>query len=138
MIGLGTWSFELNTPVFKGKLLLTILDNNGEYDFRPEFPGFAGDLEYEVLSAREDGNTLSGELTCSLIPVKKPIKLMVSILERDTIMTKYVCNICGYIYDPEVGDPDNGIAPGTAFEDLPEDWVCPLCGVGKEDFSPEE
>ena len=75
MIGLGTWSFELNTPVFKGKLLLTILDNNGEYDFRPEFPGFAGDLEYEVLSAREDGNTLSGELTCSLIPVKKPIKL---------------------------------------------------------------
>lgn len=50
---------------------------------------------------------------------------------------KYVCDICGYIYDPEVGDPDNGIEAGTAFEALPEDWVCPLCGVGKEDFSPE-
>ncbi len=47
-------------------------------------------------------------------------------------MEKYVCNVCGYEYDP----PDNGIAPGTAFEDIPEDWVCPLCGVGKEDFSP--
>ena len=46
-------------------------------------------------------------------------------------MKKYVCEPCGYVYDPEVGDPDSGIAPGTAFEDLPEDWVCPICGVGK-------
>ena len=46
-------------------------------------------------------------------------------------MQKYVCTVCHYIYDPEVGDPDNGIAPGTAFEDLPSDWVCPLCAVGK-------
>lgn len=53
-------------------------------------------------------------------------------------MQKYVCDICGYIYDPEVGDPDSGVAPGTAFEDIPDDWVCPLCGVGKEDFSPED
>lgn len=52
------------------------------------------------------------------------------------IMSKYVCNVCGYEYDPAAGDPDNGIAPGTSFEDLPADWVCPLCGVGKEDFSP--
>ena len=50
---------------------------------------------------------------------------------------KYVCDICGYVYDPEIGDPDNGIEAGTAFEALPEDWVCPLCGVGKDDFSPE-
>jgi rubredoxin len=50
---------------------------------------------------------------------------------------KYVCDTCGWVYDPEVGDPDNGIEPGTAFEDLPEDWVCPICGVGKEDFSEE-
>ena len=49
---------------------------------------------------------------------------------------KYVCDICGYEDDPAVGDPDNGVAPGTAFENLPADWVCPLCGVGKEDFSP--
>ena len=51
-------------------------------------------------------------------------------------MKKYVCDVCGWIYDPEVGDPEGGIAPGTAFEDIPDDWVCPLCGVGKEDFSP--
>ena len=51
---------------------------------------------------------------------------------------KYVCDPCGYVYDPEAGDPDNGIAPGTAFEDLPEDWVCPICGVGKDMFSPVE
>ena len=53
-------------------------------------------------------------------------------------MKKYVCEPCGYVYDPEIGDPDNGIAPGTAFEDIPEDWVCPLCGVGKDMFAPEE
>ena len=53
-------------------------------------------------------------------------------------MKKYECNVCVYIYDPAKGDPDNGIQPGTAFEDLPEDWVCPTCGVGKEDFSPVE
>lgn len=52
-------------------------------------------------------------------------------------MKKYVCGPCGYEYDPEVGDPDNGIPAGTAFEDLPEDWVCPICGVGKEDFEEE-
>lgn len=49
-------------------------------------------------------------------------------------MQKYLCTACGYVYDPEVGDPDAGIAPGTSFEDLPDDWVCPLCGVGKELF----
>ncbi|WP_331774130.1 rubredoxin [Sulfurospirillum sp. 1612] len=53
-------------------------------------------------------------------------------------MQKYVCSVCGYIYDPELGDPDSGIAPGTAFEDIPDDWVCPDCGVAKEDFDPVE
>ena len=50
---------------------------------------------------------------------------------------KYVC-VCGYEYDPAVGDPDGGIAPGTPFEDIPDDWVCPVCGLGKDAFSPEE
>ncbi len=49
-------------------------------------------------------------------------------------MKKYVCPACGYVYDPEKGDPDNGINPGTAFEVLPDDWVCPVCGVGKNGF----
>ena len=53
-------------------------------------------------------------------------------------MKKYKCDVCGYIYDPAAGDPDSGIAPGTPFEDIPENWECPLCGAGKEDFSPED
>ena len=52
-------------------------------------------------------------------------------------MDKYVCELCGYVYDPEIGDPENGIAPGTKFEDLPSDYVCPLCGADKENFSKE-
>lgn len=51
-------------------------------------------------------------------------------------MKKYRCLMCGYEYDPAVGDSDSGIAPGTAFEDIPDDWVCPECGVGKDDFEP--
>lgn len=51
---------------------------------------------------------------------------------------KWICTLCGYIYDPAEGDPDGGIAPGTAFEDIPEDWVCPECGAAKEDFEPYE
>jgi rubredoxin len=54
------------------------------------------------------------------------------------MMKKYKCEICGYIYDPSAGDPDSGIKPGTAFEDIPNDWSCPLCGVGKEDFTPTD
>ena len=53
-------------------------------------------------------------------------------------MKKYVCTVCGYVYDPEKGDTDNGISAGTAFEDLPADWVCPLCSVGKELFNEED
>ena len=53
-------------------------------------------------------------------------------------MKKYICTACQYVYDPVLGDPDSGIAPGTAFEDIPEDWECPLCGVGKDMFSPVE
>jgi rubredoxin len=51
-------------------------------------------------------------------------------------MTKYRCVICDYIYDPAAGDSANGIAPGTPFEDLPADWVCPLCGADKSNFEP--
>lgn len=48
---------------------------------------------------------------------------------------KYVCDVCGYVYDPALGDPDNGVQPGTAFEDIPDTWVCPECGVDKSNFS---
>jgi len=57
--------------------------------------------------------------------------------ERRKGMRNYVCEVCGYVYDPDKGDPDGGVEPGTAFEDLPDDWVCPVCGAGKDQFSPE-
>lgn len=47
---------------------------------------------------------------------------------------KYICTVCEWIYDPEIGDPDGSIPPGTSFEDIPDDWVCPDCGVTKDDF----
>lgn len=52
-------------------------------------------------------------------------------------MQNYVCQVCGYVYDPTVGDPDNGVEPGTHFENLPDDWVCPVCGADKDSFAPE-
>jgi rubredoxin len=56
--------------------------------------------------------------------------------ERMMPMKKYRCLLCGYIYDPQNGDPDNGVQPGTEFEDLPDGWVCPECGAGKDEFEP--
>jgi rubredoxin len=53
------------------------------------------------------------------------------------MMDRYVCSICGYIYDPADGDPDGGIKAGTRFEDLPEDWACPICGAAKDKFEKE-
>jgi rubredoxin len=55
-------------------------------------------------------------------------------LAREGHMMIYACELCGYEYNPKAGDPENGIVPGTDFEDLPEDWVCPLCGATKVDF----
>ena len=61
-----------------------------------------------------------------------------SATEKEREMKKYTCNICGYVYDPAVGDPENGVKAGTPFEELPADWTCPVCGASKSDFSPEE
>jgi len=58
-------------------------------------------------------------------------------IKRRSKMGKYVCTVCGYIYDPALGDPDSGVAAGTAFEDLPDNWVCPVCGADKDQFEPE-
>ena len=52
----------------------------------------------------------------------------------DTTSKKYICVPCSWMYDPSIGDPEHGIEPGTAFEDIPEDWVCPICGLGKDAF----
>ena len=58
--------------------------------------------------------------------------------EIDSSATQWICDGCGFIYDPVEGDPDGGVPPGTAFEDIPDNWVCPVCGSRKSDFSPLE
>lgn len=55
-----------------------------------------------------------------------------------TEMSNYECSVCGWIYDPEIGDPDNGVAPGTPFESIPDDWQCPVCGASKDEFEKVE
>ncbi|MGI6777388.1 MAG: rubredoxin [Acetivibrionales bacterium] len=76
------------------------------------------------------------------VPPTAPIQVKETINnskgEESSIMKKYECTVCGYVYDPTVGDPDSGIAPGTAFEDIPSDWVCPVCGVSKDQFEAVE
>lgn len=58
--------------------------------------------------------------------------------DEEAKLPSYICTVCGYIYDPVVGDPDNGVPAGTAFEDIPDDWVCPVCGVEKDMFEIHE
>lgn len=58
--------------------------------------------------------------------------------QEEHTMDRYVCTVCGYVYDPAEGDPDSGVKPGTAFEDLPDDWTCPICGATKDQFEKEE
>jgi len=61
-----------------------------------------------------------------------------AVSESATQTRRWICESCGFIYDPEEGDADGGIAPGTAFEDIPDDWFCPVCGARKKDFTPYE
>ena len=74
------------------------------------------------------------ETAATYIKVKPKVRLKKGVNN----MKKYKCLMCGYIYDPAVGDPDNGVKAGTAFEDLPDVWVCPECGAGKDEFEPVE
>ncbi len=68
---------------------------------------------------------------------QEPSRATKVIEKPEAKMKRYVCNVCGYIYDPSKGDPEHGVPAGTSFEDLPADWVCPICGASKMDFSPE-
>jgi rubredoxin len=61
-----------------------------------------------------------------------------TIITEGECMQKYICDLCGYIYDPAQGDDSGGVPPGTAFADLPDGWVCPLCGAAKDAFSPQD
>lgn len=85
------------------------------------------DYYHNVLKAKTPQNASTYQKT----PVLKEKNT------QEEKMQKYICNVCGYIYDPAVGDPDNGQAAGTAFDALPDNWVCPVCGVPKSEFSPQ-
>ena len=80
---------------------------------------------------RRNGKTIPEDVSCPLCDAPHHYQY-----DNNGGNGQYQCKVCGYVYDPEAGIPDQGIAPGTAFEDLPDDWVCPECGAGKEEFSP--
>ena len=75
-----------------------------------------------------------------IIPGDRLIKVcwnlftFIHLIEEVFLMDKYVCELCDYTYDPATGDPDNNVSPGTSFENLPADWVCPVCGAEKFEF----
>ncbi|HPI91613.1 MAG TPA: rubredoxin [Deltaproteobacteria bacterium] len=68
---------------------------------------------------------------------RKPFSIAEKEKTVEERMQKYVCGVCGYVYDPEKGDPEGSIPAGTPFEKLPDDWTCPVCGAEKSEFSPE-
>ena len=98
--------------------LLVATGNQGK---AREIRRMLGDLPYQIVTLADLDNP--------------PETIPVGDIQAGTATGKYVCSICGYVYDPSVGDPDRGIAPGTAFADLPEDWRCPRCRQGKDKFN---
>ena len=74
------------------------------------------------------------EIKRGATPSSAPTYIRTEAVQEVRRMDKYKCLICGYVYDPEIGDPDSGIKPGTSFEELPDSWVCPICGAGKDQF----
>lgn len=77
-------------------------------------------------------------MACYLLKILKRINYNLTTIQTKISMKKYVCDVCGWEYDPAVGVEEAGIAAGTAWEDVPADFVCPLCGVGKDEFSEAE
>lgn len=77
--------------------------------------------------------SIASQISCRSTPCYSQNNLPSS---KNIKMQKYQCVVCGYIYDPEQGDPDSGIEPGTAFDDIPDDWACPVCGATKSQFEP--
>ena len=120
----------------------------GSFGWSGEAPGMLhtrlGQLKYAVPEAPfrvtftptdDDKNAMADYARSVAALCKSSANPHFILFRRIFTMDKYVCDACGYVYDPAVGDPDHGIAPGTPFEALPEDWTCPLCGLGKDIFS---
>ncbi len=99
---------------------------------------FIGDLKESVTLTNEEPMTY---LYYRKVKKGTTSKNAPTYISKDKLegnkMEKYVCKVCGYVYDPAVGDPDSGINPGTPFDKLPDDWVCPICGAGKDQFEKE-
>jgi flavin reductase (DIM6/NTAB) family NADH-FMN oxidoreductase RutF/rubredoxin len=92
-------------------------------------------LSQEPVMTYEYYHVVKGGLSPKSAPTyNSDVDKQTEIKKEDVKMVEYVCTVCGYVYDPAKGDPDSGIAPGTAFKDLPADWVCPVCGAGKKAF----
>ncbi len=100
-------------------------------------PAASGGWRCRVCGYVYHGETLPEGFICPLCKHGASAFEKLPSREENSAMKKYVCDICGYVYDEAAGDPDHGIAPGTKWEDVPEDYVCPLCGVGKDNFSEE-
>lgn len=96
-------------------------------------------LTYAYYHAVKKGKTGKGAPTYQAEKEKERLVDSRSVGKtKEQKMQRYVCTVCGYVYDPAEGDPDNGIPAGTPFENLPPEWVCPVCGAGKDQFEPEE
>ncbi len=103
---------------------------------------FIGEVTHCALHGEGTPMTYSyyREVLCGKTPPTAPsfksvLKKVLKPEKKEAVLKQYVCDVCGYVYDPAIGDPDSGIAPGTAFAEIPQDWVCPVCGVGKDQFS---
>ena len=101
--------------------------------FYNHFPAISVDKEVKERNPDFSGDEAFA-MTGSFTPSRKALEKN---QKGEEEMKKYTCTICGYVYDPAVGDSENGIKPGTAFEKLPDSWTCPVCGASKSDFSPE-
>jgi rubredoxin len=86
------------------------------------------------LSAMAIGDAKEAKPASLVYQGKAPLSELNKNISREVFMDKYECTACGYIYDPAEGDPEHGIPKGTSFEELPDDWVCPLCSMGKDNF----
>jgi len=84
-----------------------------------------------------DGKSVSNDTITKDESPRILLRINCKNIKGEIMMDSWVCMVCGYVYDPEEGDPENGVEPGTAFENIPDTWLCPLCGVGKDEFEKE-
>jgi flavin reductase (DIM6/NTAB) family NADH-FMN oxidoreductase RutF/rubredoxin len=96
-------------------------------------------IDADILSGEEPMTyAYYHEVKRGTTPSSAPTYIKTEAVQEVRKMDKYKCMICGYVYDPEIGDPDSGIKPGTSFEELPDSWVCPICGATKDQFEKTE